>query len=95
MSRLIRTSRTPIAVWAGLMAATLASWWLGTKDGGEPGDGASAATVAVIVIAFVKIRFVGRHFMELRSAPLALRLILDAYVVAVCSTLAIIYVVTS
>lgn len=84
-----------MAVWAALAAATLASWWLGIDEGGAPGDGASAATVAVIVIAFVKIRFVGRHFMELRHAPLALRLILDAYVVIVCSTLTVIYLTTS
>lgn len=95
MSTLIRTSRTAVIVWAGLVLATLASWWLGVESGGAPGDGASVATAAVIVIAFAKIRFVGRHFMELRGAPRVLRLALDAYVAVVGSTLVVLYVVTS
>lgn len=95
MGTLVRASRTAVLVWGALMAATLASWWLGIDEGGDPGDGASVATAAVIVIAFVKIRFVGRYFMELRDAPLILRVILDAYVVVVGTTLVVLYAVTS
>jgi apolipoprotein N-acyltransferase len=91
----IRASHTAIAVWAGLMIATLASWWLGIEEGGMPGDGASAATAAVIAVAFIKIRFIGRHFMELRSAPPVLRLSFDAYVATVGIALTVIYIVTS
>jgi len=95
MSTLLRTNRSAMVVWAGLMIATLVSWWLGSEEGGEPGAGASGATAAVIVVAFVKVRFVGRHFMEVRDAPLALRLILDVYVVLVCSMLVVIYLLTT
>lgn len=95
MSALLRMNRTAVVVWAGLMVATLVSWWLGTEEGGEPGAGASAATTAVIVVSFVKVRFVGRHFMEVRGAPLALRLILDAYVVAIGSMLVVMYLMTA
>lgn len=95
MPDLLRGSRGALVVWAALMAATLASWWLGIEEGGEPGEGAALGGVAAIVLAFAKIRFVGSHFMELREAPLVLRVILDAYVVVVGVALVVIYVVTS
>lgn len=89
MAALLHAGRVEIAVWAGLVVATLASWLL-AKGAGE---GASAATVAVIVVAFVKIHFVATHFMELRTAPLVLRLIVDAYVVVVCVALVVIHLI--
>lgn len=89
MSELIRASRTAVLVWAGLMSATLVSWYLGTHEG--HGHAVSAATIAVLVVTFVKVRFVGRHFMEVRDAPLVLRLILDAYVIVVAAGLIGIY----
>lgn len=95
MERLVRASRAAVLVWAGLMLATLASWWLGIHEGDEPGDGPSAGTAAVLVVTFVKVRFVATHFMEVRGAPLALRLIFDAYVVVVCTALLVIYIATS
>jgi len=95
MSALLRMNRTAVVVWTGLMIATLVSWWLGTEEGGEPGAGASVATTAVIVVTFVKVRFVGRHFMEVRDAPLALRLILDVYVVLICAMLVVMYLMTA
>jgi hypothetical protein len=91
----LRTSRTALIVGSALVIATLASWWLGIDEGGDPGGGASVATAGVIVIAFVKVWFVGRHFMELREAPLLLRLAFDVYVVAICTALCVIYAVTS
>lgn len=95
MARLMQASRLAILVWAGLMLATLASWWLGIHESDTPGDGASAGTAAVLVVTFVKIRFVAMHFMEVRAAPLLLRVILDAYVIVVCTTLVILYIATS
>lgn len=95
MPTLMRASRVAIYVWAGLMLATLASWWLGIHEGDEPGDGASAGTAAVLVVTFVKVRFIAQHFMEVRDAPLALKVILDAYVILVCTTLVILYIATS
>lgn len=92
MGRLLRDNALAVAVWAGLVVATLVSWWLGDHGGG---DGASAAVAAVVVVAFVKVRFVGRHFMELRDAPPLMRWIFDAYVVVVCAALVAIYVATS
>ena len=66
--------------WLLLVALTLAS----LEGAGELGRWANAA---VLVIAFAKVRIVVREFMEVRSAPLPLRLSLDVWGVAVCGTL--------
>lgn len=95
MRDVLQNSRTALAVWAGLVAATLVSWWLGIHEGSGAVDGASVATVFVIIIAFVKVRFVGRHFMGIRDAPLALRVGFDGYVVVICTALCVIYLATS
>jgi hypothetical protein len=69
-------------VWALLTAATCLSWWLGA--GGHPAHVTeTGVSVAVLVVAFVKIRLVGLYFMELKDAPLALRAIFEGYVVVV------------
>lgn len=94
MRELVTGSRTAMVVGSALIIATLVSWWLGLHDG-DPADGASIATIAVLIIAFVKVRLVGRYFMEIRDAPLILRLFFDVYVVAVCTALCVIYAVTS
>ena len=80
MTDLLRTRAT--AVWALLVAATLALWWLGSGEG----DG-RAASAAILAIAFLKVHLVGRHFMELRTAPVRLRRALDLYVLATGATL--------
>ncbi|GAH89626.1 unnamed protein product, partial [marine sediment metagenome] len=45
------------------------------------------AGVVILLIAFVKVRFVGRYFMELRHAPLGLVAVFDAWIVVVASAL--------
>ncbi len=69
------------------MAATLTSWGLGHGRG----LGTHAAGVAVIIIAFVKIRYVILDFMELRTAPLGMRVAAEAWCIVVCSTLVVLY----
>ena len=44
-----------------------------------------------MVIAIVKIRFVGRYFMELRDSPPALRAVFEIYCAAVLLTLSAMY----
>ena len=46
---------------------------------------------SVLVIAFIKVRFVGLEFMELRQAPLPLRLIFELWLILACATLLILY----
>jgi hypothetical protein len=74
-------------VWLGLIAATLISWRIGTDHGLH----ASLATSLVLVVAFVKVRFVGAYFMELRESPLPLRLAFEAYCLIVCTILIVMY----
>jgi len=45
----------------------------------------------VLIVAFYKARLVGLYFMELRDAPLPLRLFLEGYCLIVCTTLVVMY----
>jgi hypothetical protein len=68
------------SIGALLVLATFLSWYLSTtRLEGLP----SIATV-VVVIAFVKVRLVGLHFMGLREAPMGLRALFEAYVITAC-----------
>lgn len=71
-------------VWVLLLGLTFASFVVGI----EPGAGvASAAAVVIIGLALYKVRLIGIHFMDLRVAPRPLRLLFEAYVLAVFATL--------
>jgi heme/copper-type cytochrome/quinol oxidase subunit 4 len=74
-------------VWAALMLATCASTWLLTKSSVTP----EAATVAIMLVAAVKVRLVMRHFMEVRRAPLALRIVCDGWLLAVTALILTVY----
>jgi cytochrome c oxidase subunit IV len=77
-------------VWGLLMMATGFSWWLGA-DGLALSDNLQFVTTMLIIIAFVKVRFVIHYFMEVRSAPLALRLVCDGWVIGVCLAILALY----
>jgi hypothetical protein len=70
-----------------LLAATLISLGFGHAGIIAP----RAAGIVVIVIAFLKIRYVILDFMELRTAPLAIRVAAEAWCIVVCSTLVLLY----
>ena len=78
---LLRCSAT--AVWLFLITATVVSWALGTNHGWV--DDETAVGVIVLVLAFVKVRFVGLYFMELKQAPLPLRALIEVWCVVVCA----------
>jgi hypothetical protein len=50
-------------------------------------------TAAVLAVAFVKVRLIGIHFMELGTAPRVLRGLFEGYVVVVALALFALYVV--
>jgi heme/copper-type cytochrome/quinol oxidase subunit 4 len=82
--------RKPVSVvWAALLLATCASTWLLSKNSVTP----EVATVAIVLIAAVKVRLVMRHFMEVRRAPLALRLVCDGWLLAVNALIVTVYLV--
>lgn len=79
-AELLRSSAS--VVWLFLVVATVISWALGT-DHGFVGS-VRAASLIVLVVAFVKVRFVGLYFMDLRRAPLLLRAVIEAYCLVLC-----------
>jgi hypothetical protein len=79
---LLRSRQT--AVWALLVAATLLSFELGHGIGFRS---AEAAGVAILLVTFIKVRFVMRDFMELRHAPRWMRALSDAWCLLICALL--------
>lgn len=76
-------------VWAALVLATVLSWGLGHAPG--PGRHPVQVTAAVLLIAWLKVRCVFLDFMELRRAPLPLRLAVEAWALLVCGAVAVLY----
>lgn len=72
--------------WLILVAATLASFTLGADHGTG-----SLVVIGVLAIAAVKVRLVGLDFMELRHAPIPLRVGFEAYCVALWAMLSGLY----
>ncbi|WP_433567265.1 cytochrome C oxidase subunit IV family protein [Nocardia sp. CA-151230] len=64
--------RRATLVWLALAAATCATWWLGA-DHPLASFGFEFAAGVALAVAFAKAFFIGMEFMELRSAPPALR----------------------
>jgi hypothetical protein len=79
------------AIWMVLVLATCGTWLLGAETRQSP---SAFATTILMLIAFIKVRLVGLEFMELRSAPLALRLMFESYVVVVFSVVIGLYLAT-
>jgi hypothetical protein len=73
-------------VWIVLVVATIVSWAVGSDHGTG-----SAIAVVVLGVAVFKVRYVGLDFMELRRAPLLLRVIFEAYCVVLWCVLAGMY----
>ena len=86
MSRMIRSRIT--LIWMLLVAATAASWAVGHGLGLHA---ARDAGIAVIVVAFVKVRLVILDFMEIRHAPLTMRIAGESWVAAICTVLILLY----
>jgi hypothetical protein len=79
-----------MVVWFILIAATLLVWYLGAEQGVH---NTHLATVLILIVAFIKWRFVGLYFMELRDAPVPLRLIFEAHCATVCAVVLGVYLV--
>ena len=73
--------------WVILIVATLVSYGLGADHGAG-----SAAAVAVLGIAAIKIRLVGLDFMELRGAPIPLKALFEGYCLVLWAVLSGLYV---
>jgi heme/copper-type cytochrome/quinol oxidase subunit 4 len=63
------------AVWIGLMMATCVTTWGLSKDWFSP----AVAVVGIFVIAALKVRYVLLDFMELRQAPMPVRIAFELW----------------
>jgi hypothetical protein len=79
------------AVWLALCALTATSWSFSPAHVGERAGLSVPITVAVLSIGFVKVRLVISHFMEVRTAPLWLRLATDGWLVALFGSILALY----
>lgn len=74
-------------VWLGLVLATLASWETVAAFAADPRNLGAIA----LAIAFIKVRYITLEFMELRGAPLAMRLFAECWCVLVCAAVILFY----
>lgn len=82
-----RAVRSVLAVWLLLMASTAAStWWFV-----QPLFSPVASTLAVMLIATLKVVLVMSHFMELRDAPRPWQIAGAVWVIAAAGTVIGIY----
>jgi hypothetical protein len=72
------------AIWLLLVAATLLAWKLGHES---REINPKFAGGMIIVVAFIKVRFVIFDFMEIRHAPSWMRLVADAWIVLMAAAL--------
>lgn len=75
-------------VWMVLVGATMLTAVVGLEQHG----GSTAVGLLLLAVAFIKIRLVALHFMEVRDAPLPLRVLVEAYVGVTFVALVVIYV---
>lgn len=73
-------TRRLTAVWIVLLAPTFGAFLVGIE---QSADFAGTAAILVIGIALLKVRLIGLHFMDLRIAPTALRMLFEGYVLVV------------
>ena len=68
-------------VWLGLVVLTCVTTWGLSKDLFSP----AVAVVGTFLIAAVKVRYVMLDFMELRGAPIPVRVAFEVWPVAVAA----------
>lgn len=79
-------------LWLVMLLMTLASWSLGIEEVSRPAAASMFGTL-VLSIAYIKVRFIGLDFMELRDSPIALRLMFEIYAAAVMLLVIVLYLV--
>lgn len=77
-------------VWLVLLALTFASWELGTLHGVQIAGTRIEGSV-MIILAFIKVHLVINNFMEVRCAPIALKICCNVWVLGVASVMLFMY----
>ena len=86
MTHLIKNRIT--LIWFVLIAATALSWEMGHGVGF---DDIRYASIAIIVVSLVKVRFVILDFMEIRHAPAYMRIVGEAWCAIIGTVLVCLY----
>ena len=83
--------RRATIVWTILVAATFATFWLGTD---HPFSNLSVrlASVLALVLAFVKVWLIGADFMEIRQDPRVLKVAFGVWITVIGGGLLLLYV---
>lgn len=75
-------------VFAGLVLITAIAFWLTVGHGAASlNEAQSIVWTEVIFLAYLKVRWILLDFMELRSAPIKLRLLFEFFAVALAAGL--------
>ena len=90
--RKLSQARLPLT-WLFLCAITLVSWWIGAHQGSS--EAGIAVFAVIIVIAVIKVRVIFWEFMEVRTAPVRLQRMADAWLGLVIASLIIAYLIAS
>lgn len=83
------TRRVIVLVWLVLVLATCLSLWVGENR--IPVSRVGLATSLLIALALIKIRLVMHYLMEVRTAPVVLRRVLDAWLLVAGTAILSIY----
>lgn len=78
-------------IWLLLMAATGLSWWFSSEEGANAGAFQTAIASGILIIAFIKVRLIMMHFMEIETAPAFLRWLCEFWMTGVCTLLICLY----
>lgn len=82
--------RQPTAIWALLIGVTVVTTWVLSKNAFSAGVG----SVATLLLAAWKVRLVLLDYMELRHAPIPMRIAFEIWAVAVTGMLIGFYLAT-
>ena len=74
-------------VWLLLVLLTAFSWWLSALGSAHFALNVQLATTSMFLVAFFKVRMVGMYFMEMKRAPLSLRLLFELWAVGACGAI--------
>ncbi|PPE72070.1 hypothetical protein C3942_20455 [Solimonas fluminis] len=85
------TDRRLALVFALLTGVTLLSWWLGAGDDRQAFSPDAALSLAVILMAAIKLRMIVWEFMELRHAPLRVRRGADGFLWGIVGVMLLVY----
>lgn len=79
-------------MWLVLTAITLFAWWMGAHHGKGPLKPDAAVAFGAISVTLIKVRVIMREFMDLRHAPVRLKRITDAWLIAFAGAMTVAYI---